>query len=165
MPYHRTLSRSGLAALLVALSAGAASAQTDSAPLEIIATVRSDCSVQSGTLDFGEYVRGQKTARDAQVGIQLLNCSVGTITIEIDGGSSGVVASRRMLNGGSQLPYQLYRSSLRSDAVIFGQGAQAEVLNVLVAGNNQFNVYGRIPSGLEVPAGSYADTVNVTINF
>ncbi len=140
----------------------AAEAGTATAQLSVTATVQTNCSVSGGTLDFGSYVTGQPDDLDAIGTITLVNCANLTVTVELDGGASGNVQSRRMANGNAQLAYQLYRDPARTQ--VWGQGNQAFQGQVL-APNTTLQIFGRIPGGQNVPSGTYSDTVNVTLSF
>jgi spore coat protein U-like protein len=69
-----------------------------------------------------------------------------------------------MTNGsGGSLNYQLFRNSARSQ--VWGSGAEAQQVVLLVPGSGNVPVYGRIPGSQNVAAGAYSDTVNVTLTF
>ncbi len=141
--------------------ASAAHAGTETAVLTVTATVLSSCTIEGGTLDFGQYVTGQSGDLDGVGEIVLTNCE-GQVTIAMDGGSAGSVSARRMANAGNTLDYQLYRDPSRSQ--IWGQGGQA-FLGQILASQATLQVFGRIPGGQSVPAGTYTDTVNITLTF
>lgn len=135
---------------------------TDTDTLTVTATVQNACALNGGTLAFGQYLSGQTTNLDVTGQINYANCS-GTLSFELDGGQSGDINARKMLSGSSQLTYQLYRNSARS--AIWGTGANAQGLQLLQPLSGKVDVYGRIPAGQAVAAGSYTDTVNVTLTF
>jgi len=148
------------AAALLALG-GPAQAGTDTTQLTVTARVQSGCSVDGGVLDFGTYTAGQADDVTATGVITLLNCN-GTVTIELDGGSSGNVQNRTMRSGNNTLRYQLYTDNTYSR--VWGTGQQALQFMALST-TAPVTVYGKIPGGQNVPAGNYSDTVNVTVNF
>ncbi len=154
---HRFLP--GIVSLLVLTST--AEAGTETAVLTVTATVLSSCTIEGGTLDFGDYVTGQLGDLDGVGEITLTNCE-GQVTIAMDGGTNGSVAARKMANAGSTLDYQLYRDPSRSQ--IWGEGGQAFVGQIL-ASQATLQVFGRIPGGQSVPPGTYVDTVNITLTF
>lgn len=149
----------------LALLAGvpAAWAGTDQAQLTVTATVRSGCSISGATIAFGDYVSGQAGHLDARGRIDFASCPQATLTFELDGGGSGNVADRRMKSGANQLRYQLYRDSARN--VVWGMGNEALKTQLLVPGSGNVDVWGRIPGGQVVPAGTYTDTVTITFTF
>ncbi|MFO1066958.1 MAG: spore coat U domain-containing protein [Geminicoccaceae bacterium] len=160
------MSRSRLAAGLLAapvlLVPASVWAGTDTDTLTVTATVLNACALNGGTMAFGQYLSGQTTNLDAVGQINYVNCS-GTLTFELDGGQSADVNNRVMLSGTFQLRYQLYRNSTRT--AVWGLGSNAQQLQLLTPLTGKIDVYGRIPSGQTVPAGSYTDTVNVTLTF
>ncbi len=167
------MSRTTLARPLVRLSAliasmplllvpAAARGGTDTDTLTVTATVQNACALNGGTMAFGQYLSGQTTNLDATGQINYANCS-GTLSFELDGGQAGDVNARKMLSGGNQLTYQLYRTSTRT--AIWGTGSNAQGLQLLTPLSGKIDVYGRIPSGQAVPAGTYTDTVNITLTF
>ena len=157
------LCSAAIASLLVVLQPATTHAQSpQTAVLTVNATVQSSCSLNSGTLDFGTYTSGQTLDRDVDGAIDYSNCS-GTISFELDGGDSGDVNNRTMASGGDTLIYQLFRDQARSS--VFGTGADAQSKLLLAPGSGSVDVYGRIPGGQNVAAGSYSDTINITLTF
>ena len=153
-----------LATAIVAAASGSALANSDSDILTVRVTVQEACSIAGSTIDFGTYSAGQQAALDAQGAISYSNCAAGTLNISLDGGTAGNVASRTMSNDNSDsLSYQLYRNSARNQ--VWGRGADAQQVVLLVPDSGSVPVYGRIPGGQNVPSGSYTDTVNVTLTF
>jgi spore coat protein U-like protein len=151
--------RLAAASLLVASPALATTA-TDH--LSVTATVLSGCSLNGGTLSFGQYVSGQAQNLDAAGTINYTNCN-GNLTFELDGGNAGDVNNRAMSSGGNKLKYQLYRNNTRT--VLWGTGSDAYGLQLLSTLTGTVNVYGRIPSGQAVAPGTYNDVVNITLTF
>ena len=75
----------------------------------------------------------------------------------------GSFAARQLQSGANVLFYNLYTDTLRS--LIWGDGT---VGTTLVSGSGtsvMYTVYGRIPGGQNLPAGSYADSITVTLDF
>lgn len=159
--------RSKHAAALIAgisLASDAGLAQNASDTLTLQVTVQEACSISGTTLNFGTYSSGQQAALDAEGSISYSSCPEGTLTIALDGGGAGDVASRRLTaGGGSTLDYQLYRNSTRTQ--VWGSGSEAQQIVLLVPDSGTVPVYGRIPGGEDVTAGTYTDTVNITMAF
>lgn len=166
----KRLLRSRTATLALALiaglagSAGQAFANTDTGTLAVSVRVQDVCSVDGGALDFGVYAGGQSSAVEAAGSIAYLGCSTGALTFTLDGGAAGDEAARQLRSpAGDALSYQLYRNPART--LLWGSGENAMVLQLLVSGSGSIPIYGRIPGGQDVPAGAYADAVNVTLTF
>jgi len=88
------------------------------------------------------------------------------ITLSIGNGTS--YATRRMVSGGEQLFYNLYRDAARQ--VIWGDGTGGTQAYLIKnpQGNNQdisVPIFGRIPPSQNVGVGSYSDTITVSLNF
>jgi spore coat protein U-like protein len=151
-----------LAALAVISLSQPVRSATDTDVLTVTATVLSACSLSGGTLAFGSYASGQTENADVDGTINYVNCS-GTLTFALDGGGSGNINARQMSNGANRLSYQIYRNAARN--AVWGTGADAQTQILLETRNGSVTVYGRIPGGQVVPAGTYTDTVNVTLTF
>jgi spore coat protein U-like protein len=164
MTRHPDLRTLGLALPLLALPL-AALAGTGTGTLSVTATVQNACALGTGTMAFGTYQSGQATDLDVTGQINFTNCSASNgYKIELDGGQSNNVNARKMKNGANDLSYQLYTTSGRT--AVIGIGASALGFQVLSGGENgTIAIFGRIPSGQIVPAGSYSDTVNITFTF
>jgi spore coat protein U-like protein len=149
-------------AAMLALAPAAALAGTDTDTLTVTATVQSACGLNGGTMAFGNYLSGQTTALDATGQINYANCS-GTLTFELDGGQSADVNNRAMVSGSNKLNYQLYRTSTRN--AIWGTGTNAHQVQLLQPLSGTVTIYGRVLANQAVPAGTYTDTVNITLTF
>ncbi|CAM3828069.1 spore coat U domain-containing protein [Rahnella bruchi] len=125
-------------------------------------------STSFGTLNFGNYasLTSAINATSAQLaGSIRVNCVNGlTYKIVMDGGSSGVVTARRMVNttnSAQTLQYNLYTTAARTTV-------WDNVTGVSGTGNgaDQWStVYGRVPAQTTPAAGVYQDTVNVTVSW
>ena len=137
------------------------------------------CRFQAGTgLAFGTYEIFSTAPRDTQATITLVCDGTGTAqTLSLmlrvgPGGNAGSVTARRMRHTGgsaSTLAYGLYRDAARSSVwgTTTGVDTVGATLAVPASGSTSatFIVYGRIPPGQDVFVGSYADAVQVTIDY
>jgi len=156
--------RATLAVLLTIGVGGSAIAATASGTLSVRVLVQPNCTVSSSTLDFGTYVSTQAAALNGTANIAYTNCPAGTLKFELDGGANGTAAARKMSNGaGSLLNYALYRDSARTQN--FAQGANARSVTLAASGAGTVPVYGAIPGAQAVAAGTYTDTVQITLTF
>ncbi|KCZ59660.1 hypothetical protein HY30_13725 [Hyphomonas chukchiensis] len=133
------------------------------------------CSISSDDVSFGTYDPLSGSNHDATGEVRVtcgaLVASVGvSYTISLSSGSSGTALSRSMANGGSTLAYNLYTNPSRTS--VWGNGAGGTVtlgnsytLSLLFPKTDAFPVYGRIPPGQTVGAGSYADSLVATVTF
>ncbi len=146
--------------LLLCLMAGRASA----------ACLLCSCSMTSTGVAFGPYLPGTATPSSGQIGVSCLIASgSGSVAYSLSASSgSGTFSQRTLVSAGSTLGYNLYASP--SYASVWGDGtggtstiSDGYPLSALTTRN--YTVYGRIPAGQNVPAGTYADTVTITISY
>ena len=135
------------------------------------ATVSNTCRIALGKpndLDFGTR-GGLGTAWDATTSISL-SCPGNTSwKMGLSNGSNAVGTQRRMRSSAGQfVGYELYRNSARTQR--WGNDTAGGTDTVNGSGASQANptvlqVYGRVPAQTAVPAGSYSDTVTVTLEY
>lgn len=121
-----------------------------------------------GTLNFGNYasLTSAINATSAQLaGSIRVKCVNGlAYKIVMDGGSSGVVTARRMVNttnSAVSLQYNLYTTAARTTVWDNTTG----VSNTGNGADQWATVYGRVPAQATPAAGVYQDTVNVTVSW
>jgi spore coat protein U-like protein len=138
----------------------AASAGTATSTLGVQVVVQPSCTVSGATLDFGSYTSGQP----GETQIAYSNCPAGQLRFQLDGGINGTTSVRKLGNGGGGLlDYRIFRDSARTQN--FGQGGEARLITLAAPGSGNVSVYGRIPAGQAVAAGTYTDTVVITLDF
>lgn len=130
------------------------------------------CSVTANAVNFGNY-DPQTPAPTDGAGFIFLNCAASTTApeIELGTGGSGTFALREMNNGTSDLGYNLYTSAART--FVWGDGSSGTMTvtasgGFVIFGRRLFfpTIYGRIPaSQTQVTAGTYGDTLFVTVTF
>jgi spore coat protein U-like protein len=156
-----------LAAALALASAPAtvALAATATSTLGVRVVVQPSCTVSGATLDFGTYTSGQTTALTGFTQIAYSNCPAGQLRFQLDGGTNGTATARKLGNGGggALLNYGIFRDSARTQN--FGQAGDSRLVTLTAAGSGNISVYGRIPAGQSVAAGTYTDTVVITLDF
>ena len=153
-----------VAAALLASAAGPVIAGSATSTLGVRVVVQPSCSVSGATLDFGSYTSGQAGDLGGFTQIAYSHCAPGQLRFQLDGGSSGSTTARKLGNGsGGQLNYGIFRDSARAQN--FGQGTDARLLTVDVSGSGNVSVYGKIPGGQVAAAGTYTDTVAITMDF
>ncbi len=153
-----------VAAALLASAAGPVIAGSATSTLGVRVVVQPSCSVSGATLDFGSYTSGQAGDLGGFTQIAYSHCAPGQLRFQLDGGSSGSTTARKLGNGsGGQLNYGIFRDLARAQN--FGQGTDARLLTVDVSGSGNVSVYGKIPGGQVAAAGTYTDTVVITMDF
>jgi spore coat protein U-like protein len=125
------------------------------------------CTLTSTSVAFGGY----------NVFFPVPTDTIGTITYRCNGGAKNVVLtisagqagtdSPRVLGGPSneRLVYNLYRDAGRS--AVWGSNVSqgAAVADPPNNTDETLTIFGRIPGGQDVRAGTYSDNVSVTLNF
>ncbi|WP_144095905.1 spore coat U domain-containing protein [Croceicoccus sediminis] len=155
----------GVAAALIAAPAYAGTADTT---MPVTAEVLDACTVSATPMAFGTIpVLGSQDI-DAQATVSLL-CTVGaSYDVAMDVGLNSSGGGQRYLgnSGGAAdvIPYDIYTDSARS--AVWGNTVGNTVGGVATTGIVDITAYGRIPvSATPVVAGSYEDTVTVTVTF
>jgi spore coat protein U-like protein len=128
------------------------------------------CSISSVSgVSFGSYDVFDSMPRDSTGSVTVLCSGLGSglISIELSSGNGATAANRYMLNGSTTLDYNLYVDS--SHMSIWGDGLNGTVvqgpLSIADLVPTTWTVYGRIPAQQNVPAGSYTDSITVTVQF
>ena len=133
----------------------------------VSATVLNACLVTATNMAFGNYDPTSSSATDATSNINV-TCTPGTLyNVGLNAGSTAgaTVTTRKMLNGVTPLNYSLYSNSGRSTnwGNTPGSDTISQTASTIVP--TSFTVYGRIPAQQSAAAGSYSDTVTVTVSY
>ena len=145
-------------------------ADTGTSIMNVSATVRHSCSIDTTPMAFGTYdgvVANASTTLNATATI-ISTCTSGAaaqITMNAgayEGSGSTDVPVRRMNAGtGEYLVYQLYSDVSRK--TIWGNSDPTGVSFTGTGASQTLTVYGSIPSAQIVPEGEYSDQIIVTI--
>lgn len=161
----------------LALAAGAAAplvvaapalAGTTSSNLSVTATVSATCTVSTSTVAFGTVntISGSNVDATGGITVTCTNGSAWTAAAGAGSGTGATFAARKMTSGANVLTYSLYTDSARAN--LWGDGTTG---NVIISGTGtgaaqNVTIYGRVGAGqTSVPAGSYSDTVAVTVTY
>jgi spore coat protein U-like protein len=142
------------------------------ADLAVSATIGGNCTITTVAVGFPAYdpiVTHATDADDSTAGSVTITCTKGAATtIGLGLGSTPAGNQMRMSDGSTPanyLNYGLFQDANRS--VLWGN-ADPNLMKPAVAPDKKaraFPVYGRIPAGQDLPAGTYKDTVVATVNF
>ena len=126
-----------------------------------------DCTITTTGVTFGPYDVFDSAPVDS-TGVVRYRCSGNTnsFTIAIGRGSSATFTPRTLMNGSETMNYNLYLDATRTS--IWGDGTGGTALFTDPnPGGRAVNVpiFGRIPAGQDVAAGTYSDAIVVTIQF
>lgn len=146
----------------------AAEAGTATSNLSVTATVTANCTVSTSAVAFGNVNTITGGNVDASGGITV-TCTNGTSWTAAAGAGSGTgatIATRKMASGGNLLNYSLYTDSGRTSVWGDGTSGNVTITGTGNGGAQSTTIYGRVPSGqTSAPAGSYSDTVAVTVTY
>lgn len=118
------------------------------------------CSVSTAGVAFGTYDPFSTVPLD----------SVGSIAVECEApysvllsGGGGQVDQRQLQGMTQTLSYNLFIDAGRSS--VWGDGSAGTSTVSAAAGQRTHSVYGRVPARQNVGAGSYSDSLIITVNF
>jgi spore coat protein U-like protein len=137
------------------------SGNTSSFPFSASATVQQVCTVSATTLNFGS-IAGFLTGNHDGTSTVSVKCVNGTAyKVGLDNGQHG---TRRMQGPGGYISYELYRDSGRTQR--WGTNLGVDTASGTGSGNPQnITVFGRVPAQTTPSAGTYSDTVTVTVTY
>ncbi|KIP99639.1 hypothetical protein RU07_18685 [Agrobacterium tumefaciens] len=148
---------------LIAPSCASITQNPSSAAFNILSFVDRTCSVSAQTLSFGSH--GLLKSQIDSASQIAVNCTAGLpFSISLNGGlANAAPVARKMTNGSHSITYGLFRDAARSQ--LWGA-----VSNLLAGGTGNgliqnLTVYGRVPPQTTPPAGTYTDTVVVTVTY
>ena len=144
-------------------------AASQTANLNVTASVSAVCTISTVTVAFGAYdpvVTNAATDLNG-TGTLVVACTKGaaaTIDLGVGGNLSG--GSRRMSSGIDFLNYALYKDAARTQVWGTGlAGGTTATYNSASKASTNITVYGKVPQAQDVTDGSYSDVVVATINY
>jgi spore coat protein U-like protein len=133
------------------------------------------CSVSASGVSFGSYTYTNPSPTDTTGNIEVSCSLIGLISLFISydivfsTGSSGSYSPRTLTFGANDLTYNLYtdpaRTSLWGDGGASTNTVSDGYLLGLLTVVRDYTVYGRLPAAQNKPAGSYTDTIIVTVTY
>ena len=163
---NKSLALAALATLGLATSA---SAGTATSTFQVTAIINPTCSVVSTTNLALGTIGGTSTAySDFTPSTVTMNCSAGlTYGITLASGNPGGATNFQMVNGTSNLAYQLYANSFGNPQWDATAGGTYSSTGTGV--NQAIGVYGKIPAQAAPvggwTVGTYTDTVTMTVTW
>jgi len=134
-------------------------------PFQVTATVQNRCTVSATTLDFGTV--GLLTSAKTATSTLSVQCANGTAyNVGLDAGlnGGGSITARKMALGAARVGYQLYSNSART--AVWGNTVGTDTVAGTGNGNPQnLTVYGNVPAQTTPAAGTYNDTIVVTVTY
>ena len=136
------------------------------------AGARASCSASAQSVPFGSYNPFTLSATDASGNVNVSCTGISLLvsyTIKLSTGSSGSFANRTMTLGATDLNYNLYTNLLRVSVWGDGTGSSFTITDgyLITLGTvaKDYPVYGRLFAQQNVAAGTYSDTILVTVNY
>lgn len=120
------------------------------------------CSASTVGVHFVTYDPFDPSPLESVGNINVSCDSTASFTISLSPGS-GSYAARSMVNGGHVMEYNLYSDPSR--LIIWGDGSSNSSAVSATVTTGDFAVYGRVPARQNLPAGTYSDTLVVTITY
>jgi len=128
-------------------------------------------TVTATDIDFMGY-RASAISPVAADGTVKIRCPLGigllpSFDVALSAGHAGGFSPREMTLGTDSLTYNIFTATDHS--TIWGDGNNGSVTQsfsaILSLGTISFTAYGLIPTGQYVPAGTYSDTITVTVTY
>jgi len=164
----KNIVRFGAAAFIAALTTPAFATDATSS-LDVNATVTANCTVSTTAVAFGnvDVTSGQAAEGTGSVIVTCTNGTAWSAAADAGAGTGADLTHRKMANGANLLGYSLFTDSSRTQ--LWGDGVEGatSLFSGTGTGSAQTKtVYGLIPAGQTgVPAGDYADAVQVTVSY
>jgi spore coat protein U-like protein len=134
-------------------------------PFTVSATVVKQCAVSATTLNFGSI--GLLTANrpgTSTVSVQCANGSVYNIGLDAGLNGGGNINARKMVLGANSVGYQLYSNNART--IVWGNTIGTNTVTGTGTGLTQsYTAYGNVPAQTTPAAGTYQDTITVTVTY
>jgi spore coat protein U-like protein len=159
---HRVIA----AAIAASLGSGAAVAAETTTTFGVQIAIEAACTVSADPLLDLSTVGLLNSAVDSTADLTVLCTDGVAYNIGLNAGANGggVTLARAMVNGTDDVTYDLFSDVGRSTH--WGNTILVNTVASTGTGANQtFTVYGRVPVQDTPPAGTYTDTVTVTVTY
>lgn len=120
------------------------------------------CTVTVVNVAFGGYDVFQQQDSETTGSVNVSCDSSASYVISLSAGF-GTFAARVMMNGSQELDYNLFTDPQR--LTVWGDGTSGTTTVSATGTGGSYTVYGMIPALQNVSAGSYSDTITVTVTY
>ena len=156
----------GCLALAICASAGDVFAATATTTFTVQLTITSSCTINSASiLNFGS--QGVLTApvnQTSTIQVQCTNTTPYNIGLNAGTATGATVTTRKMTNGGATVGYALYSNA--GMTTNWGNTVGTDTVSGTGNGASQpYTVYGQVPAQSTPAAGTYTDTITVTVTY
>lgn len=130
----------------------------------VTANVQPACTVSATDMQFGNAGLLDIGVHDATSSVSVKCVNATAYKIGLDNGLHASGTTRRMQGPGGFVDYELYRNNGRSQR--WGNNLEVDTVNGTGNGNAQNRtVFGRVPNQITPSAGTYSDTITVTVTY
>jgi spore coat protein U-like protein len=155
----------GVIALVAPTTVGAATATSN---IAVSASVAANCTIATTAIDFGSYepvVANASAPLDASGKVTVACTKNALVKIGLGYGSHAAGTTRNLASSSATMTYELYQDS--AHATVWGPIGAGHVAPAAAPDKapRDFTIYARILGGIDVPAGSFSDTVLATVEF
>jgi spore coat protein U-like protein len=155
-----------LLAFVGAVSASSgAFALSDTQIMAVSANIQASCTLATAPLTFGTAGTPLTSTTTAvlRTSTASVTCtSASPYTLNIGYGANATGTTRRMINGGTFLPYEVYTDAAGTDPFLPTPGGGGTGSGT---GTSTVTIFGQIPAQPTPAAGIYTDTLSVVINY
>lgn len=134
-------------------------------PFNVRVTNTGGCTVNATAMDFG--TRGVINNSVDSANTISVQCTAGVAySIGLDGGLAGATnpTLRKLSNGSNQVTYGIYRNASRTAP--WGNDSGSNTVDLTATGSVQtVTAYGRVPAQTTPVAGTYQDTIIVSLTY
>jgi len=123
------------------------------------------CTINATSLDFGSInplIAGDATSTST---ITVTCTALTSYSIALSAGGGGSFVERVMRSGANTLYYQLYSDVANTTIWGDGTGGSTVFAGSASGAGTTSNVYGRVPHQQSAFAGTYADSIVVTVTY
>lgn len=134
-----------------------------------------NCTVAADDMSFGSYNPFSASPVDSTTQVRvtcgaLILGALISYEVRVGTGGSGSFSTRKLAFGSHRLNYNLYGDAARSSIIGDGSGGTVTIsdgytLSLLFSQTKAYSLYGRIPGSQMVAAGSYSDSIVVTVVY
>lgn len=123
---------------------------------------RAGCTINVVSVAFGDYDVFRQQDAETTGAVSVTCAPSASYTISLSAGF-GTFASRVMTNGSYQLEYNLFTDPQR--LTVWGDGSSGTATVSDTGTGGSYTVYALVPALQNVTAGSYSDTITVTVTY
>ncbi len=162
----RKFALAALAAVTAVAAVSPVAAATVTTNLGVRIVIQNACTVATpGDLDFGtQGVLAANIDNTATLNVTCTSGAAYNIGLGVGAGSGATVTTRKMTNGAATVNYTMWRDAGRTQN--WGNTVGTDTLASTGTGTAQAHtIYGRVPPQTTPAAGTYTDTVVVTVTY